>query len=140
MEKTIKGKNPVDTLQMLQNNADSVEEIGYTRFFSEEDLAEKKDLLADKSIELNSIAVEKADVVAEYKAKMKPISEDISKLLTDIKQKSEYVTDKCYKFIDQENREVGYYDKTGILVQTRRAKPDELQGNIFKMQQTGTND
>lgn len=139
MEKQIKGQNQIETLQILQDNADSIEEIGYTRFFSEEDLTEKKDLLADRSIELNSIAVEKADVVAEYKARMKPISEDISKLLTDIKTKSEYVNDKCYKFVDQETREVGYYDKTGILVQTRRAKPDELQGNIFKMK-TGTHD
>ncbi|MCK9629487.1 MAG: hypothetical protein M0R37_12965 [Bacteroidales bacterium] len=139
MEKQIKGQNQIETLQILQDNADSIEEVGYTRFFSEEELAEKKDLLADRSIELNNIDEEKSDVVAGYKAKMRPIREDISKLLTDIKQKSEYVNDKCYKFVDQETREVGYYDKNGNLVQTRRAKPEELQGNIFKMK-TGTHD
>jgi len=130
--------SPLDMVNLLRDNCDTVEEIGYTKFFTDEELVEKKDTLADKSIELNNISEEKAVVIADFGKKMKPIAKDIHKILTDIKQKSEYVNGKCYKFIDQEERMIGYYDNNGVLVDTRKARPEELQGNIFKMQKTGT--
>ena len=48
----------------------------------------------------------------------------------------------CYKLIDQQTRQVGYYTKEGTLVYQRAARHDELQPNIFKLNpaKTGTDD
>lgn len=45
--------------QFLQDNADAVEKIGYTHRFTPEELAQKKETLAEVSITINDIEIEK---------------------------------------------------------------------------------
>ena len=42
-----------DRWQFIQDNADAIEEIGYTHRFTPEELAQKKESLAETSIEIN---------------------------------------------------------------------------------------
>lgn len=44
--------------QFLQDNADAVEKIGYTHRFTPEELAQKKETLAEVSITINDIEIE----------------------------------------------------------------------------------
>ncbi|OFY43976.1 MAG: hypothetical protein A2X18_07555 [Bacteroidetes bacterium GWF2_40_14] len=129
-----------ERIALLQDNCSKVEPQGYMRSFTEDEIAEKKDQLADQSIELNNIQDEKKAAMDKFKIRMKPISTNISKLLLNIKNKAEYVTEDLYKFIDLDEKMVGYYDSDGKLVDslTRRARPDELQGTIFHIPRTGT--
>lgn len=50
-----------DRWQFLQDNADSVEKIGYTHRFTPEELAQKRESLAETSIKINDIEIEKKE-------------------------------------------------------------------------------
>lgn len=68
------------------------------------------------------------------------MNETRKSLLKGLKNKAEFVTEPCYKFVDPETREVGYYNQEGDLIESRPAYPDELQSNIFQInRKTGTN-
>ena len=60
--------------------------------------------------------------------------------LDGLKKKAEFVTERCFKFIDQETREVGYYNENGDLIESRPAYSEELQTTLFQIgRKTGTN-
>ena len=64
------------------------------------------------------------------------------KVLKNLRDKAELVEEECYKIVDVKNREVGYYNENGDLVESRPAYRDELQLNLFRMPEakTGTYD
>ena len=85
------------------------------------------------------IEQEKKDAMAEFKERMKPFDEDRKRLLEELKNKSEYVNETCYKFIDHDERMVGYYNKLGELVSSRPIMPQEMQKTTFSINRnTGT--
>ena len=59
----------------LQDNADAVEEIGYTHRFTPDELAQKKESLAETSIQINDIEIEKKEAMEAFKAELKPLNE-----------------------------------------------------------------
>ena len=73
-----------DRWQFLQDNADAVEEIGYTHRFTPDELAQKKESLAETSIKINDIEIEKKEVMDGYKEQLKPLNEEKQKLLENI--------------------------------------------------------
>lgn len=131
-----------DRWQFLQDNADAVEEIGYTRRFSSEELAQKKESLAETSIRINDIEIEKKEVLEEYKEQLKPLGEEKKTLLENIKNGSEYVKgEKCAKILFHDEKMAGYYNKLGELVYSRPIMPQEMQKTTFSInRKTGTND
>ena len=79
--------------------------------------------------------------MAEYKVKLEPLVSDRKELLKGIKNKAEYTTENCYKFVDMEDKMVGYYNGEGDLIDSRPAMANELQGTIFQMgRKTGTDE
>lgn len=76
----------------------------------------------------------------EYKDKIDPLAKEGKQLLKCIKKKGQVVSGRLFKFVDNEERMVGFYDEQGDLVESRPAFPDELQTTIFQMNRTGTND
>jgi hypothetical protein len=131
-----------DRWQFLQDNADAVEEIGYTHRFTPDELAQKKESLAETSIKINDIEIEKKEVMDGYKEQLKPLNEEKQKLLENIKKGSEYVEDEeCVKILYHEEKMAGYYDRLGELVYSRPIMPQEMQKTIFNInRKTGTND
>ena len=84
--------------QFLQDNADAVEEIGYTHRFSPEELAQKKELLAEASIKINDIEEEKKEALSDFKDRLKPLTEEKAELLENIKTGSKFIpSEKCVK-------------------------------------------
>lgn len=128
--------------QFLQDNADAVEEIGYTHRFTPDELAQKKESLAETSIKINDIEVEKKEVMDGYKEQLKPLNEEKQVLLENIKKGSEYrAHEECVKMLDHEEKMAGYYNKLGELVYSRPIMPQEMQKTIFNInRKTGTND
>jgi hypothetical protein len=140
MDKTLFQDYPEDErIEMLESNADALEEMDYTEYLSDEELAERKDKLAQRSIEESRILDEKKEAVDGFKLKLKPIVTEKNELLSEIKHRSRSLFGKCYKMVDHKTKEVGYYNPKGQLVFSRPARPDEAQGNLFKIK-TGTND
>lgn len=128
--------------QFLKDNADSVEEIGYTHRFTPDELAQKKESLAEASIRINDIEVEKKEAMEAFKQELKPLNEAKQKLLENIKKGSEYVEDEeCVKILYHDEKMTGYYNKLGELVYSRPIMPQEMQKTVFSInRKTGTND
>ena len=127
-----------DRAQILNDSCDAIEEIGYTRRFNPDELSQRKEALGEVSIVINDIEAEKAEAVAVFKDRLKPLNDDKKSLLSDLKNKSEFVIEKCYKFIHHDERAVGYYNSLGELVSSRPIMPHEMQKTIFTTLKTGT--
>lgn len=129
-----------DRWQFLQDNADSVEVIGYTHRFTTDELAQKKELLAETSIKINDIEIEKKEAMEEFKERLKPLDEEKQILLENIKKGSEFrAHEECVKILDHEERLAGFYNKLGELVYSRPIMPQEMQKTVFSInRKTGT--
>lgn len=129
-----------DRWQFLQDNADAVEEIGYTHRFTPDELAQKKESLAETSIQINDIEIEKKEALEAFKAELKPLNERKQELLENIKKGSQYVeNEECVKILYYEEKMAGYYNKLGELVYSRPIMPQEMQRTIFNInRKTGT--
>lgn len=129
-----------DRWQFLQDNADAVEEIGYTHRFTPDELAQKKESLAETSIQINDIETEKKEAMEDFKQQLKPLNEMKQTLLENIKKGSEYVVnEECVKILLHEEKMAGYYNKLGELVYSRPIMPQEMQKTIFNInRKTGT--
>ena len=68
---------------------------------------------------------------AEYKGRLKPLKEARANMVSNIKAKAEYVTEPCYRFTDREEKQTGYYNANGDLVELRPATAEELQPTLF---------
>lgn len=134
---------------MLSDNADSMEEVGYMKPFSPDEMETMKDRLSKVVIDINDIDEEKKAANDEFKLRKKPLETEKQSLLENIKNKSEYVVENCYKFIDHDEGMVGMYNGEGELIESRPIRPDERQATLFgqlrpgnkkESEKTGTND
>lgn len=125
-------------VQFLRDNCDAVEEIGYNKKFTPEEITDMKDHLSEVAIEINDIEIEKKEAVKAFQEKLSPLKTRKVALLKNIKLKSEWMKENCFKFISHEERVVSYYDNEGNLVEFRSMRPDEAQLTIMHMK-TGTN-
>ena len=125
-------KNLDERKQFLIDNADEVVEMDYSKAFDADELAKKKTTLAEKSIKIHDLQEEIKDFKAEKNLELKPLKEDVEELLADIKAKSRVVTEKVYKFVNEEERMTCFYNAEGVLVSSRPATRDELSPTLFK--------
>jgi len=124
--------------QFLQDNCDTREEVGYMKRFTPEEISAFKDNLATVAIEINDIEEAKKEVLKDFKPQLTPLIDEKVILLTNIKKKAEFINESCYKFIDFESKQVGYYNSEGLLVEERNMRPDEAQLTIRMESKTGT--
>ena len=125
----------------LEDNCDVVEEVTYSRAFEPEELALKREQLTDASIKIADIEEEKKEVVDGFKERLKPLQEQKADAIKALRDKSQTVTEKCYKFLDEETKMVGFYNKEGNLVSSRPAFQRELQKTIqMDIRKNGTSD
>lgn len=125
----------------LSANCANVEVMDYMKRYDPDTITRMKSELSDQSIIINDIQNERKETMKAYKEQLKPLVEERNTLLLHIKQKAEMVTEKCYKFLNEEMRMACYYNAEGDLVSSRPFTSDEMQKNIFQMDlKTGTND
>ncbi len=122
----------------LRDNCDAVEELGYTKSLPNEEIESLRDRLVENNIQLRDTRAEKKAANKEFNDRIKLLEEENDEVTGKLKAKSEFVTEACYKFVDEDSREVGYYNNEGILVYCRPARPEELNKNIFRMSRSGT--
>lgn len=141
MEKTIgkEYKNAREREAFLKDNCDKAEEKGYMKPYTSEELQGHKENLANLSIEIDEIEEEKKEASKAFKAQLDPLFESRKQMVSNIRSKAEYVKEVCFKFIDQNEKETGFYNADGDLIECRPATADELQPTIFSMaRKTGT--
>ncbi len=83
----------------LMDNCDAVEEKGYMKPFTPEELARMKESLSETDIEINDIEEEKTAAMKDFKARLEPLTTERKKTLEGLKKKAEFVTERCFKFI-----------------------------------------
>ena len=133
MDKTL-GKdiaNLVAREAFLKDNCDKVEEKGYMKPYTPEELQQRKEELVQVSIEIVEIESRQKAAAADFKKQLKPLKEVFASIVGDIKNEAEYVLEPCFKYVDLDAREVGYYNKYGDLIESRHAEPGELQQTLF---------
>jgi hypothetical protein len=125
-------------IQFLKDNCDKVEELGYMKQFTPEEIQQQKDELSEVAIKINDIESERKEAMSEFKTALKPLETQKASLLKNIKTKAEFVREECFKFTDFDDRMVGFYNSDGLLVESRPMRPDEAQRTINL--KSGTND
>jgi hypothetical protein len=124
----------------LKDNCEKVENRGYMKQFTPEQLQGHKENLAELSIEIEEVEDEKKASAKQFKNTLTSLVSQRREMVSKIRQKAEYVNELCYKFIDRENRETGYYNVDGDLIELRPSTADEMQTTIFTaLGKTGTN-
>lgn len=132
MEATLfQNMSPKERLQMLEDNSDGSEIQDRMRELTEEEINDYQKELGKKMIALNKVKDEKKKKVDEFKAKMKPIENEINSVLKVIKVQSIEVEEEVWKIKSFEDKMVGFYNRDGMLVSSRRMFPDENQVSMF---------
>lgn len=115
---------------LLKDNAESVEEMDYTKQLTEEELIEIKDKLADVSIKEYKMLDKEKERRDGFKAEITPVQLDKRVCLTEINTGVRDYYGKLYLLADQEDGKMGYYDEKGFLVKDRILAQDEKQLRI----------
>lgn len=127
--------------QFLADNADAVEKKEYMRHYTPEELLKLKESLSETCISINDIEEELKEVKKEYKDRLEPLLNKKKEALEGLKKKAELVEEDCYKFIDEDAKEIGYYNQNGDLIESRPAYSEEIQKTIFQvLRKNGTED
>lgn len=130
------GKARID---FLRDNCDAVEDLGYTKQLPNEEIEALKDRLVENNIQLRDVRADKKAANKEFNDQIKQLEESNDEVTGKLKAKSEFVTEACFKFVDTETREVGFYNREGLLVYCRPGRPEEMQKSMFSpVLRTGT--
>jgi hypothetical protein len=134
-------QNLEERQQFLLDNCDKVvEDMEYHKSFDSEELQQKERYFAKKSIRVASLEEEISDFKDKINEELKPLKEETKELLQDIKSKGRMVKEKCYQFLDEEEKMVGFYNSEGLLISSRPATREELQKTVFaELRKEGTN-
>lgn len=125
--------------QILRDSCDQIEERSYTRKFEQNEVDELRKEVSNVLILANNLEEELAGIKSDFKGKIKPLQERVGKILDELKAGGEYVKGECYKFIDMDAGEVGWYSPDGYLLESRAMKPEERQRTTFQtLRRTGT--
>lgn len=128
MEKQLFEDYPLhQRVKMLEDNAESIEERGFMKPFSPEEVLSLKDDLANVAIDIDNIGIAKKTANDGFKAELKPLEDRKKTILENIKNRSEYVKENCYKIVDHTEGMAGFYSRDGQLIESRQLRPDERQ-------------
>ena len=130
-----------ELLEMLEANADSAEQRTYTVPLEKEELIDRKDRFATKSIQIAKVEERKKQVLEEFKKELAPLVDEKKELLNEIKLGAREEEGVVFKIIDYENGMVGFYNQYGLLIDSRQALEDERrQLTIASSRRTATNE
>jgi hypothetical protein len=127
------GIMPKERTMLLQENASKVEQTIYQKVLSPDELAARREDLADNCIKLNQFDDELKEVKDLFKLKMDPLKTLNKTLLTEIKTKQTSVDGILYHMANHDEGMMETYDGEGYLISTRRLRPEEKQGSIFSL-------
>ena len=134
--------SPMERKQLLKDNADKIENLGYQKPLTEDQLVTLKEDLTETAIKIADIQFAKSEAVRSFNEDLKPLQKKQAETVEALKNRTEFKEEDCYKFVDQEAGEVGYYNDEGVLVYQRAILPNERQKTVFAAmpgrQKTGT--
>lgn len=117
-------------LQALRDNAMRSEEQIVTRPYTQEELNDFKDQLAENSVTLSEKAQILKDFQDKMKAEMKPHQEHISSITKNLRLKYSENIEEVFMMDDQHEGTMTTFDAQGKFVSQRRLTPKEKQLHI----------
>lgn len=129
---TMSAKDRLDNLQAM---AYYTEETSYFKVLTQEELDERRETLTENYIKISDLDAEKKQVTERITAEQKPLKAENMELLQTLKTKSEKIEGVLYHVDDQEKGMMYSYDANGDFISSRRLKPNEKQGSMFKLNQ-----
>lgn len=128
-----------ERVQCLQDNCNSIEKVAYNKSYPVEEVEEMRERLVQGAIKLKALKAEKKEVMKGYNDTIKGMESGLDDLTESLASGSRAVEEDCYKFVDYDERVVGYYNRDGVLIKQRPARKNELQKTIYR-ELNGTND
>lgn len=130
---------PKERLQIMQENAAKVEATKYQKSLSADELAARREDLADNCIKLNQKEDELNEIKTSFKKEMDPLKFSNKLLLTEIKTKQSTCEGNLYHMANHEDAMMETYDQEGEMISSRRLRPEEKQGTIFSIKKAVNN-
>ena len=130
---------PKERTMLMQENATKIEDSVYQRYLSHDELAARREDLADNCIKLNQKEDEFKIVKDSFKLETDPLKLSNKTLLTEIKTKQATVEGLLYHMANHEDGMMETYDADGMMIGSRRLRPEEKQGTIFSIAKTVQN-
>lgn len=129
-----------ELIDVLEANADNVEERTYYVPLDDSEVIERKDRFANLSIKLAKIEEKKKEAMDAFKQEMAPIIDEKKEILEEIKIGAREEEGVVFKFVDYDEGMVGFYNQRGMLIDSRPALENERrQLTIASSRRTGTN-
>lgn len=135
MSKTLfEGYSKEEIANILQANADRIEESTYFKELSNEELDIKRETLTARVITLSEMDDQKKEFMSALKDRAKPLIEEKAVLLKEIKHRRTEVKGIVYHSANHESGFMETYSADGEFISSRRLLPDERQKTIFSIQ------
>lgn len=126
------GETAEEIKDLLSANADSCEEMDYTRKLTPDEMLDIKELHSVTAVQLKKVEDQKKEAVDKFKLTLKPLQVLEEELITKLTNKAEFIRNgTVYKFIDLKAQRVGFYNPQGDLVTERPLNAEERQMNIM---------
>lgn len=119
-----------ERMDVLEGICYQAKDENYLKKLSEEELIQKKEILAEVSIHLSELDGKKKMLLAELKAEAETPTEIKKEVLVAIKHKSELRNGILYYIDDQEAGMMYIFDADAVCVETRRLRQEEKQTTI----------
>ena len=145
-KRLFEGYSEEQRLQMLKDNCNRpLEDYGYEKPLSKDQLKAVKDKLSSASVELHDVREEKKEADTEFNDRIKNLKSTIAEQVKQLKNRTTYTCELCFEFLFRDEKKVGIYNKDGELIEERQATLKELREfeDMFKQtpsRKTGTND
>lgn len=136
MQQFMPESTPKERLMIMQENAAKVEQTTYQKALTPDELAARREDLADDCIKLNQFEDELKEIKDDFKDKMDPLKLANKKRLTEIKTKQTTVDGTLFHMANHTDSVMETYDGEGMFVSSRRLRPEEKQGTIFNLANT----
>jgi hypothetical protein len=122
-----------ERLMILQENAQKIEQTTYQKNLTDEELAARREDLAENHIKLGQYDDEAQEFKHEFKKKVEPLRNSNRIILQEIKTKQTSVDGTLFHMANHEDGMMETYDQEGVMISSRRLRPDERQGAIFTL-------
>ena len=121
-------------MEKLNSIAAGKERITYLRNLTEAEIDAESKELASLCRRRNELEEEKKNVAKDYQTQIDSVKKNIDRSATLLEDGRKECVEDCFKVLDIDAREVGFYNNRGELVRMRKALDSDLQLDMFYQQ------
>ena len=123
-----------ERIEKLNSIAAGKERITYLRNLTEAEIDAESKELASLCRRRNELEEEKKNVAKDYQTQIDSVKQNIDRSATLLEDGRKECVEDCFKVLDIDAREVGFYNSRGELVRMRKALDSDLQLDMFYQQ------